>query len=137
MLSDQLLDEIESGQGETLTRLARLIQPSRQGKPTSLSCLLRWVQNGVEGPNGQRIYLEAARLSGKWISTPRAIRRFVEAQTPCDRQAAPAPMTRRQRQRDDERVAAELEKLGVYRCGRDTGCGKANLRTRQIQRTSQ
>src|SRR5262245_35595457 len=84
MLTDKLLDEIEAGQGETLTRLARLIQPSRSGRPTSLSCLLRWVLSGVEGADGQRVYLEAARMSGKWISTPGALRRFVLAQNPTD-----------------------------------------------------
>jgi hypothetical protein len=76
MLTEHLLEEIEAGQGETLTRAAQRIPSTRQGKPVTLSCLLRWVQTGVIGPNGQRIKLEAARLAGKWVTTPAAIRRF-------------------------------------------------------------
>src|SRR5262245_56296669 len=114
MLSEQLLDEIEAGQGETLTRLARLIQPSRKGRPTSLSCLLRWVLNGVKGPGGQVIYLEAARLSGKWVSTPGAIRRFVLAQNSSEVNAtAPPTRTVTARRRAAERADKELAAMGM------------------------
>jgi hypothetical protein len=113
MLTDQLLDEIERGQGETLTRLARLIQPSRKDRPTSFGCIWRWATSGVQGPNGQRIYLEVARLGGKLISTPGAIRRFVLAQTPHDDIAAATPRTMRQRQRAAEKAGRELEALGA------------------------
>jgi hypothetical protein len=112
MFTQELLDEIQAGQGETLARLARLIQPVRQGRPTSQSCLFRWVRSGVRGPDGQRIYLEAARLSGKWISTPGAIRRFVAAQTPPQIEDA-ARRTVSQRRRAIEEADRELERLGA------------------------
>jgi hypothetical protein len=75
-------DEIAAGHGEPLSRACRRFPPHRQGKSVTLSCLIRWVTSGVRGPNGQRIRLEAARLSGRWVTTPQAIARFLEAQTP-------------------------------------------------------
>jgi hypothetical protein len=114
MMTQQLLDEIEAGQGETLTRAARRIPRARQDKPVTLSCLLRWVSRGVKGPNGERIKLEAARLAGKWVTTPGAIRRFVEAQQPQpDVGAAPTPRTPNARRRAAERAAKELERHGI------------------------
>jgi hypothetical protein len=114
MLTDQLLEEIESGQGETLTRAARRVPRTRQDRPVTLSCLFRWITTGVIGPNGQRIKLEAARLAGKWITTPGAIRRFVEAQTPRhDIGAAPVPRSPNRRRRASERAAEELERIGI------------------------
>ena len=113
MLSEQLLDEIEAGQGETLTRLARLIRPSRGDRPTSFGCLWRWATSGVQGPNGERVYLEVARLGGKLISSPGAIRRFVLAQTPGAPQAAAPQRTVTARRRAAEKANEELEALGA------------------------
>ena len=42
MLSEGLLEEIEAGLGETLTRAARRVPRSRRNRPVTLSCLLRW-----------------------------------------------------------------------------------------------
>jgi hypothetical protein len=113
MHTDDLLSEIEAGEGQTLSRLARLVPRTRQDRPASLACLLRWVLNGVPGPDGERVYLEAVRWAGKWVSSPSALRRFVAAQTP--QQSRPPANTRtiRQRRRDDEAAERELEKLGI------------------------
>ena len=116
MLTDQLLEEIEAGQGETLTRAARRVPRTRQDKPVTLSCLFRWVTTGVVGPDGRRIKLEAARIAGKWVTTPGAIRRFVTAQTPNltdTTLSAPPPRSANQRRRASERAAAELERAGI------------------------
>ena len=114
MLTDQLLSEIEAGEGEPLVRAARRIPSSRQGKPVTLSCLLRWVLSGVRGPGGQRIKLEAARLANRWITTPGALRRFVEAQTPhLAAEGAPSPRSPARRQKASERAARELDNLGI------------------------
>ena len=113
MLSEELLREIESGQGETLSHAARRVPRTRQGKAVSLSCLLRWVQTGVRGPGGHRIKLEAARLAGKWVTTPGAIRRFVVAQTQsCATEALP-PRSPTRRHKASERAARELDGLGI------------------------
>jgi hypothetical protein len=114
MLTEELLHEIEAGQGETLTRAARRVPRSRQDRPVTLSCLLRWVMSGVIGPGGRRIRLEAARLAGKWVTTPGAIRRFVEAQTPrVEAEKAPAPRSSTKRQRASERAGQQLDSLGI------------------------
>jgi hypothetical protein len=115
MLSDQFLSEIEGGEGQRLAVAARSLPSARQDKPVSISCLLRWVVDGVRGPGGQRIRLEAARLAGKWITTPGALRRFVEAQTPelADAEPAAKPGSARQRRRAAERAEKELERMGI------------------------
>jgi hypothetical protein len=115
MLTTELLNEIENGQGESLNVAARRIPSARQGKAVTLSCLLRWVFNGVKGPGGERIKLEAARVAGRWVTTPAAIRRFIERQTPrLDGEPAP-PLIRSasKRQRASEKAAKALEKLGI------------------------
>ena len=114
MLSEQLLSEIESGQGETLARASRRCPPTRQGKPVTPSCLVRWILSGVRGPDGHCVKLEAARLAGRWVTTPGAIRRFVAAQTPHrGAEAAPAARPPGRRQRASEAAALELEKAGI------------------------
>jgi hypothetical protein len=114
MLTEQLLSEIEAGEGEPLARAARRIPSTRQSKPVTLSCLLRWVLSGVRGPGGQRIRLEAARLANRWITTPGALRRFVAAQTPpTPTEEAPAPRSPTKRQRASERAAEELGRRGI------------------------
>jgi hypothetical protein len=107
-------DEIAAGHGEPLSRARWRFPPHRQGKPVTLSCLIRWVTSGVRSPSGQRIRLEAARLSGRWVTTPQAIARFLEAQTPqLDDSSEHRPAGRNARQRASERAANELERLGI------------------------
>src|SRR5262249_58033800 len=101
-----VLDEIAQGQGLSLTQAARLFPSARRGRPVTLSCVLRWVLGGVRAAEGGRIRLEAARLSGRWLTTAAAIRRFLAAQTPrLDDSPPPAPRTPRQRPRRSERAA--------------------------------
>jgi hypothetical protein len=114
MLSQQLLEELEAGQGEILTRAARRVPRSRQDRPVTHSCLFRWLTTGVRGPDGQRVKLEAARLGGRWVTTAGAIRRFIAAQTPSlDTEGAETPRTAARRQRASERAAQQLEDLGI------------------------
>jgi hypothetical protein len=112
--SEQLLSEITDGEGLYLIQAARLIPSHRGGKPTTMSCILRWVLDGVLVPGGERVKLEAARLAGKWVTSKAAIRRFVEAQTP-SRSSDPRPTQRTPaaRRRASEQAAAELEKAGI------------------------
>jgi hypothetical protein len=110
----ETLDEIAAGFGEPLSRACRRFPPHRQAKPVTLSCLVRWITRGVRAPNGGRIRLEAARLAGRWITTPGAIARFLAAQTPSlDGDPLPTPRAPAARQQASERAAAELERLGI------------------------
>jgi hypothetical protein len=114
MLTEQLLEEIEAGEGQRLAVAARILPSNRQNKPVTMSCLLRWVMSGIRLPSGERVHLEAARIAGKWVTTPPAIRRFVAAQTPhLDSEPAPAPRTVKQRQRANERAADMLDNVGI------------------------
>lgn len=111
-----ITDEIASGQGIYLSAAARLFPSYRLGRPVSLQCVLRWVVDGVRGPEGRRIHLEAARLSGKWVTTPAAISRFIGAQSqnPSSENDSPASRpTVSQRRREAALAAKELERLGI------------------------
>jgi hypothetical protein len=114
MLSDRFLSEIEAGEGQRLAVAARLLPSARQGKPVTMSCVWRWVLHGVKGPGGERIRLEACRISGKWVTTPGALRRFVATQTPDLNGATPeTPRAPSARRRAAERAERELAKIGI------------------------
>jgi hypothetical protein len=98
----------------SLSQAARLLPPGRRGRPVTLSCLLRWVLDGVKTPSGELVRLEALRLGGRWVTSREALQRFAEALTP--RLAGDRPRTPRTpttRQRAAESAARELDRLGI------------------------
>jgi hypothetical protein len=113
--------EVAHGQGRGLGHLANRIPPSRGGRPVSPSTLTRWITHGVAGPSGRRVYLEAVRAGGRWVSTEAALARFLALLTP-SRTDDPAcnepstklkPQRRPTRQDDQERARQELKRLGI------------------------
>ena len=110
-MSEQLHLEIAAGEGLYLTQAARRFPSYRRGRPVTLSCLVRWVQDGVRAADGTRVRLEAARLASRWITTPGAIARFLAEQAPRD--ATPAPRPPGKGRKAAERAGKELEKSGV------------------------
>jgi hypothetical protein len=99
----------------TLAAAARLFPPTRQGRPISLSAIFRWISDGIKGPDGKRIRLEATRVGGRWLTSVAALERFALAQTP---QFGGTETTTRirtpgQRQRASEAAALELENDGI------------------------
>jgi len=114
MATPQLLDEIAQGHGKALSQIARLFPSARRGRPMTFSAVLRWVLDGVPGPSGERIRLDAARVSGRWLSSQAAVSRFVAAQTPSlDADPPTTPRAPAARRRASERAAAELEARGI------------------------
>jgi hypothetical protein len=116
-VTQQLLNEINERQGEKLTGLARRVPTYRNGRPATLSRLLRWGLHGVLAPDGSRVYLEAVRTPGGWVSTPGALSRFFTLLTP-DPTSQPAtpspkPRTAKQRQARSERAAKKLADMGI------------------------
>lgn len=103
--------------GETLLSLsqaARRLPPGRHGRPVTLSCLLRWVLDGVPGPEGHRVRLEAVRLGGRWLTSVEALARFAERLTPrLGDEAALPPRSPTQRQRANERADKRLKEIGI------------------------
>jgi hypothetical protein len=96
-----------------LDEAAKLVPPSRGGKRTHISTILRWILEGAKTPAGEVVRLEAARLGGKWVTSREALQRFAERLTPnLDRQQrTPRPPAGRRRACD--RAARELERIGI------------------------
>jgi hypothetical protein len=114
MTTQTLLDEIAAGQAIYLATARLLFPRYRLARPVTSSCVFRWTKDGVRGPDGQRVRLEAARLAGRWVTTRAAIARFIAAQTPrLDTHPAPAPRASAARQRASERAAQALDELGL------------------------
>lgn len=112
--NQQILSEIAGGLGLSLAQAARRLPSARQGRPVSASCIWRWIFVGVRLPDGTTVRLEAARLSGRWLTSEQAIARFIATQTPAlDVPPAPTPRTPTARQRAADRAARELEKIGI------------------------
>jgi hypothetical protein len=98
----------------SLSQAARLLPPGRGGRPTSLSCVLRWVLRGARAPSGELVRLDAVRLGGRWLTSCEALQRFAERLTPRpDQTAAESPRSAHRRQRASEKAAAELERIGI------------------------
>jgi hypothetical protein len=97
-----------------LSHAGRLLPPYRYGRPVSLSCVLRWVLDGVKLPDGRRVRLEAIRLGGRWLTSREALQRFAEAQTPNpDLSTQELPRTQTSRRRASDRAAKELDRIGI------------------------
>ncbi|MCI0464668.1 MAG: hypothetical protein L0Z62_47695 [Gemmataceae bacterium] len=113
MVSTLLIEEIAQGHGLYLSRAAKRFPPHRKNRPVTLGCLVRWIIEGVRGPGGERVRLEAARVAGKWMTTPQAITRFIIAQTPDLADRPQLPRTSTMRRRAAERAEAQLQKIGL------------------------
>lgn len=112
-----VLAEIVNGQGLSLTQAAKRFPSARMGRPVHSSCVWRWMRDGIRLPGGQVVRLEAARVSGRWLTSEPALARFIAAQTPTVEPAplssSAVPRSPARRQKSSERAAAELERLGI------------------------
>lgn len=59
-----------------MTEAARLIPSKKQGKPTHVSTVKRWILRGSRG-----VRLEGIRVGGQWITSREALERFSAALT--------------------------------------------------------
>jgi len=105
--------DLTTEQTESLSQAARTLPPGRAGRPVSISCMLRWILEGVRLPSGDRARLEAIRLGGRWLTSKEALQRFAEAQTPNLDAHAKSPRTPTARSKASECVERELEKAGI------------------------
>lgn len=98
----------------SLSAAARRLPRLRAGRPVHPATLLRWVLDGIRGPGGGRVRLEAVRVGGRWVTTAEALERFQGALSIVpDERACPTPRTPGQRQRAAETAGRELDKLGI------------------------
>jgi hypothetical protein len=99
----------------SLSAAAGLFPRGRNNKPVTVSCVLRWILDGIIGPDGKtRIRLEAARFGGRWLTTVPAIERFGARQTPQFDDSDKAEVrTPAKRQKAFERAERELAAAGI------------------------
>jgi hypothetical protein len=92
-----------------LSEAARYFAPSRKGRPPHKSRILRYMTDGVVGPDGVRVFLGGGRLGYQWVTTPSAIQAFCEALTP-KLGSAPSRVAAR---KAAERAGDELAERGI------------------------
>lgn len=66
----------------TLAEVSARLPPGRMNKPVSFSCILRWITNGVPGPDGSLVLLEGIRIGGRWLTSVEALDRWSMLLTP-------------------------------------------------------
>lgn len=111
-----VIDEILSGDSLSMSAARRV--PAHRGNAACAvaSTIWRWHKKGTRTPDGRRVYLEMARIGGKWMTSLAALKRFLLAQMPPavgEAAPAPKPRTTRQRQTAVERAGKRLAELGA------------------------
>jgi hypothetical protein len=77
----QVLNEIQAGEGLSLSAAGRLFPGHRGGKSVDPSTIFRWLTKGLKTPDARVVKLEAVRVGGRWLSSKGAVARFVSALT--------------------------------------------------------
>jgi hypothetical protein len=108
----RILDEHKIDLHET-TRLL-----GTNDRPTHLSTAIRAITRGIRAQTGERVYLEALRIGGRWVTSREAIARFTACLTSAALGEVPGPAappirTTRQRRRELERVDRQLDEAGL------------------------
>jgi hypothetical protein len=100
---------------ETLTPFALAAKelPGKGGKGCSPSTLWRWHRDGVPGPDGQAVHLEAIRIGTLWYTSKEAVRRFVTVLNSRKTATAPPLVTPTAARQSAEAVGKELERMGA------------------------
>lgn len=98
-----LVEEIAAGDVLTFSAIAR-----EQGDAPST--VFRWAFRGIPGAGGGRVRLEAIRRGRAWVTSRKALERFLAALPASGSRPAYLPPSREPRQqRQDERAASERE----------------------------
>jgi hypothetical protein len=97
--------EIQDEHLMTLAQAAKLRPSGRNGRPTHVSTVYRWIATGVRG-----VRLESIRIGGTLYTSREAIQRFADRLTPGPATIQPPSMTTRRR--SAEAAGRELDRLG-------------------------
>jgi hypothetical protein len=108
-----VIREILDGQGLALAQAARHLPSSRLGRPVSPSTVWRWCREGLQLPDGRRLYLEHARIRGRWMTSAPALARWIAAQSDPPAEAMPTLRTPTQRAKAADRAGRELDAAGL------------------------
>lgn len=76
-----VLNEIQSGEGLSLSAAGRLFPAHRGTGSVDSSTVYRWLTKGTRGTNGQVVKLEAVRVGYRWLTSRGSVARFVAALT--------------------------------------------------------
>jgi hypothetical protein len=114
----QVLAEIQSGEGLSLSAAGRLFPGHRGGKSVDPSTVFRWVTKGTRAADGQAVKLEAVRVGTRWLTSRAAVTRFVTALTAASgptpaATTAPTSRTPAARRRAVENAVATLKAMGA------------------------
>lgn len=111
-MSSDLATAILSETTLSLPAAAKRLPPYRGDRPVSVSCLMRWILDGIRTAHGN-VRLEAVRLGGHWLTSAQALERFAAAQTPNLADRPQLPRTPASRRRASERAAERLNKRRI------------------------
>ncbi len=109
----RVLQEIQAGQGLSLSAAGRLFPAHRGPGSVDPSTIFRWVTQGAKTPDGRHVKLEAVRLPGSWRTSRAAVARFVTALTPAVDPITPPIRTPAARKRASDRAARRLQEMGA------------------------
>ncbi len=107
--------EIASGEGIGMGEAASRLPAGREGAGCHPGTLVRWVLKGAKSVNGTRVYLEAARVGSRWVTTEAALRRFISALGgDAQAQALPDPGPQHRNPNSNQAtIERQLEAMGV------------------------
>lgn len=109
----QVLAEIQSGEGLSLSAAGRLFPGHRGGTSVDPSTVFRWLTKGTRTPGGPIVKLEAVRVGTRWLTSRGAVARFVAALTDASTPATSTPPTTTPAARRAEQAAAALKAMGA------------------------
>lgn len=109
----QVLHEIQSGQGLSLSAAGRMFPAHRGSGTVDPSTVWRWVTRGAQAADGRPVKLEAVRLPGSWRTSRPAVARFVAALTPAPDPTTPPARTPAARKRACDRATRRLQQMGA------------------------
>lgn len=104
-----LLNEIQAGEGQSLSAVGRQFPAHRGGGTVDPSTVFRWVKSGSRAADGRIVRLEACRVGGRWITTRSAVARFIAALSAPTRPSDPNPVPRSPAARSRAAAAATAE----------------------------
>jgi hypothetical protein len=125
-ITPAVISEIAAGNGLSCAQAAKLCPSyrrkhadadprpleARDPAPCNPSTVFRWIMNGIRLNDGRRVHLEAAKLAGRYLTTPQALERFIAAQSHMTEQSGVGHMPGN-RSRAAARADAALQGIGI------------------------
>lgn len=112
----QVLDEIVAGDALGVGAAARLLPAHRGTGRVNPATVWRWMRTGTRTADGRVIYLEAARVGQRWLTSASALKRFISALTPAPAGSQPPAEPARtpaSGRKASELAAKKLKALGA------------------------